>query len=88
MIQANISKKNNQQKIIASGGVPDLMNDLAILIGGIYNQLKSANPAVAAQFRFGLIGMISAIDSPVWTPLGNQTGIVFRMPDEEAADNE
>ena len=79
MILASISQKNKQQTITASGDIPELMNDLAIIVNGIYNQLKSANPAVAAQFRFGMIGMISAIDSPVWTPLGNQTGIVLKM---------
>lgn len=83
MIQANISKKNNQQTITAVGDVPELMNDLAIIVNGIYGQLQTASPSAAAQFRFALIGMLSAIDSPVWKPMGNQTGITFRMPDTE-----
>ena len=88
MIKANISKKTNQQTVTATGAVPELMNDLAIIISGIYNQLKTANPAEAVQFRFGMIGMLSAANSPVWTPMGNQIGITFRMPDKEDESNE
>ena len=86
MIQATISKKNNQQTITAVGDVPELMNDLAILVNGLYSQLMAANPAEAAKFRFGMIGMLSAIDSPVWKPMGNQTGITFQIPKEDEDD--
>ena len=83
MIQAIISKKNNQQSIVAEGSIPEMMNDVAILISGIYNQFFATNPASAIQFRVGLTTMINAPDSPVWKPMGNQTGITFRMPDKE-----
>lgn len=86
MIQATISKKNNQQTITAVGDVPELMNDLAILVNGLYSQLMAANPATGIQFRFGLIGMLSDIESPVWKPMGNQTGITFQIPKEDEDD--
>lgn len=83
MIKANISKENKQQIISAGGNVQELMNDTAILINGIYTQLKNADSASALMFRTGMINMIADTKSPVWQTMGDQTGIVFQKPTEE-----
>ena len=83
MIKANISKENEQQTISASGNIGELMNDVAVLINGIYTQLKNADPASALMFRSGMINMISDTKSPVWQSMGDQTGIIFQKPTEE-----
>lgn len=83
MIKANISKENKHQTIVASGDIPELMNDTAVLINGLYTQLRNADPASALMFRTGMINMIADTKSPVWQPMDNQTGIVFQKPTEE-----
>lgn len=83
MIKAEISKENKQQLIRASGNVGELMNDIAVLVNGIYTQLRSADTASALMFRTGMINMLSDRNSPVWQPMGNQTGIVFQKPLQE-----
>ena len=80
MIKAEISKDNPQQKVQASGNVPELMNDIAILINGIYTQFQNADPTTAALFRAGVENMIKDPNGPAWGTLGNQTGIIFRKP--------
>lgn len=83
MIKANISKKNKQQIINASGSIQELLSDMAILVGGIYTQLRNADPATALQFRTGMTNMISDTWGPAWQPMGNQTGIIFQKPQQE-----
>lgn len=83
MINANISKENKQQVITAAGNVQELMNDTAILINGIYTQLRNADPATALMFRTGITNMFKDANGPVWKPMGGQTGIVFPMPKED-----
>ena len=83
MIRANISKNNKQQIITAAGSVPEIMNDMAILINGIYTHLRNADQTTALLFRTGMINMITDYNGPVWQTLGNQTGIIFQLPPQE-----
>ena len=83
MIKANISKENKQQVITATGNVQELMNDTAILINGIYTQLRNADPATALMFRAGITNMVADVNGPVWKPMDGQTGIVFSIPKED-----
>lgn len=80
MIKAEISKDNPQQNIQASGSVPDLMKDIAVLINGLYAQFQNADPMTAKLFRMGIENMVNDPNGPVWSPTGNQTGIIFRKP--------
>lgn len=80
MIKADISKNNPQQNIQASGNIPELLSDLALLVNGIYTQFQNADPNTAALFRMGVENMIKDPNGPAWGNPGNQTGIVFRKP--------
>ena len=80
MITAEISKDNPQQYIQASGNIPELMKDLAVLICGLYTQFQNADPNTAALFRTGVENMIKDPNGPAWSTQGNQTGIIFRKP--------
>lgn len=82
MIKAEI-KKNAQATITATGSIPELLTDMAVLISGIYTQFKNTSPAAATLFRSGLENMIKDPNGPAWKALGNQTGIIFRQPDTE-----
>lgn len=83
MINANISRGNETQVISAKGYVPELLTDIAVLVNGIYTQFSNADPNTAAMFRDGLVKMLQDPNSSVWTPIGNQTGIIFQIPDTE-----
>ena len=80
MIRAEISQDNPQQNIQASGSVPDLMKDIAVLINGLYTQFQNADPMTAKLFRIGIENMVNDPNGPVWGSAGNQTGIIFRKP--------
>ena len=80
MIKAYISKENPQQNVQASGNIPELMNDIAFLINGIYTQFQNADPNTAKLFRTGIENMIKDPNGPAWGTPGYQTGIVFRKP--------
>ena len=82
MIKANINKDNKMHIIDTSGDVSDLMGDIAILVSGIYTQLRNSDPAAALMFRTGLQNMAADLKGPMWQSLGNQTGIVFTKPEE------
>lgn len=81
MIKADISKDNKQQLMQASGNVPEILNDIAILVNGIYTQFKNADPITAKLFRMGIENIVKDPNGPMWGTLGNQTGIVFRKPE-------
>ena len=83
MIKANINKENKQQVITATGSIEEMMADTAILINGIYNQLKNADPTTARIFRTGITNMVKDATGPVWKPMDGQTGIVFSIPKED-----
>lgn len=80
MIKAEINKENPQQNVQASGNVPELMKDIAILISGIYTQFQNADPKTAKLFRMGIENMVNDPNGPVWNATGNQTGIIFKKP--------
>ena len=84
MIKAEIKCGNEQSNgsatIVATGGVNEILNDIAVLINGIHTQL-SANDSVAGHlFRCSLTGLINDPNSPLWTPMDGQSGIVFKKP--------
>lgn len=83
MIKANISKENQTQDIVVAGAVPEILADIALLIGSIYTQFKNASPNTAYDLRAGIVNMTNDPTSPMWKAVGNQTGIIFRKPDKE-----
>ncbi len=80
MIQANIAKENEKQIIYASGEIPELLTDIALLVSGIYTQLKGASPEAAEMFRTALTKVVQDQNGPMWRAIDGQTGIVFRKP--------
>ena len=80
MIKANIAKENEKQTIEARGSIPEIAGDIAILIAGIYTQLKAAQPAAAERFRQGVQKMVANSNGPCWRERENQTGIAIEMP--------
>lgn len=83
MIRANISKENTKQIIEATGSIPELLNDVAVLLSGIYNQFNAVSPAAAKLFKTGIENMVKDPNSVVWQAGGNQTGIAFQLPGQE-----
>lgn len=83
MLKANISKKNAHQMIEANGSIPELMNDIAVLLTAINTQLGAASPAAASLFRKGVENMIRDPGGTVWRAGSGQAGIIFKKPEEE-----
>lgn len=83
MIQANINKENKQQVIHATGSILEIMDDIAMLISGIYTQLENHDPAGAAMFRSGLKNMAIDPRGPMWQSHGDQTGIIITKPTDD-----
>lgn len=87
MLKAEIKKGTPTEQglvtITAEGGVPELLNDVALLIGGIYTQFKVADPVTAEMFRIGVTNMAMDGQGPLWNAVGSQTGIIIRKPEKE-----
>lgn len=83
MLKTNINKNNEKQIIEASGSIPELLNDLAVVLSGIYNQFKAVSPSAAVLFKRGVERMIKDPNGKVWNAGNGQTGIAFRLPDKE-----
>ena len=83
MIKANINKVNKQQTIEATGSIPELMNDVAVLLSGIHSQFNAVSPAAAKLFKQGIENMVKDPKGAMWQAGGNQTGIAFQMPKKE-----
>lgn len=82
MIKANINKTNKQQTIEATGSIPELMNDVAVLLSSIHSQFNAVSPAAANLFRQGIENMIKDPKGTMWQAGDNQTGIAFQLPGE------
>lgn len=80
MIKAHIEKGSNTVSVTARGGVPELMNDMALLVSGVHAQLQAADPMVAAMFRTGVINMAMDLNGPFWNT--RQTGIIIQTPEK------
>ena len=83
MLKTNINKNNEKQIIEATGSIPELLNDLAVVLSGIYNQLRAASPAAAVLFKRGVERMIKDPNSKVWNAGNGQIGLAFRFPGKE-----
>ena len=83
MLDVKIGKRFPKQTITAAGSIPELMNDLAILLSGIHTQFQNADPATALMFRQGVQAMVRDTNGPCWQPANNQTGIIFQKPEGE-----
>lgn len=83
MLKTDINKENKRQIIEASGSIPELMNDVAVVLSGIYNQFNAVSPAAAKHFKQGIENMVKDPNGAVWKSITKQTGIAFRMPGEE-----
>ena len=81
MLNVEIKRGNSTEQgsatITAVGGVPELLNDIAVLVSSIYNQFNAASPDSAALFHDGLKNMANDPNSPLWKPVNGQTGIIF-----------
>lgn len=78
MLKANIDKNNEHQIIVATGGINEMLNDIAVLVNGLYKQFQGVAPMTAVAFRSGLIGLLSDPDGPAWNDMGNQMGYVIK----------
>ena len=63
MIKANIGK--GQSVVAASGTTQDIVAELGLMVGRIYNALKERNPRNAGVFRIALQYVVSDA-SPIW----------------------
>lgn len=76
MLKAKVCK-DEKTVVEASGSVPELLNDIAVLVSSIYNQLGAAGPYPAMAFRTGLTNLVKDEGSPMWRPVEGQSGIIF-----------
>lgn len=80
MIEAKI-RSDITSTVDAAGTVPELLEDVALLINVIYNQFSNVDPGAAEMFRIGLRGFINDKNSAVWKPTEGMTGIIFPKPE-------
>ena len=78
MLKVDINKNEGKPTIQASGNIPEMLNDIAVLVSAMYTQFNAADPVTAHLFRSGLTKMTNDPDSPMWKALGDQTGIAYR----------
>ncbi len=82
MIKVEIRKETPDKKgvanINASGNVPELLSDTAMMVNGIYRQLAAVNPELAMAFRYGLVNMAIDPESPMWGNTGDQIGFAIK----------
>ena len=83
MLKTNIDKNNPKQVIGATGSIPEMVNDLVVLLSGIHTQLRAVSPAAAELFRVAVQKLVADDGGPCWTGKGNQTGIALQLPAEE-----
>ena len=83
MLDVKIGKGLQKQTIIASGSIPELLGDLAVIVSGIHTQFQNADPTAAVMFRQALQAMVADQDGPCWQAMNNQTGIIFQKPEQE-----
>lgn len=63
MIKATIDK--SQSVVAASGTTQDIVAELGLMVGRIYNAMKERNPRNAGVFRIALQAVVSDA-SPIW----------------------
>ena len=63
MIKANIAK--GKSVVAASGTTQDIVAELGLMVGRIYNAMKEQNPRNAGVFRIALQAVVSDA-SPIW----------------------
>ena len=63
MIKATIDK--GQSVVAASGTTQDIVAELGLMVGRIYNVMKERNPRNAGVFRIALQAVVSDT-SPIW----------------------
>lgn len=63
MIKVNIDK--GEAVVAASGTTGDIVAELGLMVGRIYNVMKERNPCNAGVFRIALQAVVSN-DSPIW----------------------
>lgn len=84
MLKVDIKKGTPEEKgranIEANGSIPELLNDVAVLVSSVYNQFKAASPSAAVLFRRGLENMVKDPNSPMWTAVEGQSGIIIPKP--------
>ena len=90
MLKVEIKKGTAEEKgrvlISAEGSVSELLNDMALLVSGVYAQFGAADKTTAEFFRIGLQNMAADPNSPFWKISGSQTGIIFKKPDMEGEE--
>lgn len=63
MIKASIDK--GESVVAATGTTQDIVAELGLMVGHIYNAMKERNPRGAGVFRIAVQAAVSD-DSPVW----------------------
>ena len=80
MIKAEINRNEDKATITATGGVEEIASDIAVLINGLHTQLSTNDAVAGHMLRQMLTGLVNDPTGPLWTPMGGQTGVVFKMP--------
>ena len=80
MIQANVSKDNEKQVILATGSILDFAFDIAVILSGMHTQMKASDPVAAEAFKTAVQRMVADDNGPCWKPNGDQTGLAINIP--------
>lgn len=82
MIKANIDK--GKTVVAASGTTQDIVAELGLMVGRIYNAMKDRNPRSAGVFRIALQAIVSDA-SPIWQiDTAPDLAIVMETPVKDA----
>lgn len=65
-----------------SGGLEDVIRDVAQIVGAIHVQMMTADPEAASEFRRVVTAMLVDHESPVWEMSPAASGVACVIPVE------
>lgn len=84
MLKVDIGTESRKYvSVTASGQVDEIILDSAIMISGLFAQLRETDPALANLFRYKLTALLTDQDTPVWSFPAAESGVVLIIPDNK-----
>ena len=75
MLKIECNKKDT--KVVAAGSLRWIAIEMGAALASLYEQIYAENPEAANVLRGIITGMVTAPDSPIWTPEKKHAKISF-----------
>lgn len=82
MLKVDMRRSGGAATITAQGSILEITSDVAQLINAIHTQFDQSEPILAEMFRSALSDLITSPETPLWTPQGSMTGMIFSKPNK------